>query len=67
MERKGEDDRTEWLVFIIFIDIDRKQSANLKNTVLAQWLIQKSYANLAMSKNNRKTLLKLCTHKMLFI
>lgn len=67
MERKGEDDRTEWLVFIIFIDIDRKQSAKLKNTVLAQWLIQKSYANLAMSKNNRNTLLKLCTHKMLFI
>lgn len=44
MERKGEDDRTEWLVFIIFIDINRKQSANLKNTVMAQWLIQKSYA-----------------------
>lgn len=30
MERKREDDRTEWLVFITFIDIDRKQSANLK-------------------------------------
>lgn len=67
MERKGEDDRTEWLVFIIFIDINRKLSAKLKNTVLAQWLIQKSYANLAMSKINRKTLLKLCAHKMLFI
>lgn len=67
MERKGEDDRTEWLVFIIFIDINRKQSANLKNAVLAQWLIQKSYATWAMSKINRKTLLKLCAHKMLFI
>lgn len=50
MERKREDDRTEWLVFIIFIDINRKLSAKLKNTVMAQWLIQKSYANLAMSK-----------------
>lgn len=27
MERKGEDDRTEWLVFIIFIDNNQQ---NLK-------------------------------------
>lgn len=57
MERKGEDDRTERLVFIIFIDIDRKLSAKLKNTVLAQGLIQKSYGNLAKSK---KTTVKNC-------
>lgn len=34
MERKGEDDRIEWLVFIIFIDINRKLLVKFKNIVL---------------------------------
>lgn len=34
MERKREDDRIEWLVFIIFIDINRKLLVKFKNIVL---------------------------------
>lgn len=34
MERKREDDRIEWLVFIIFIDINRKLLVKFKNIVM---------------------------------